>query len=135
MATEDIEIGVVDITTVCITFLPVSPLPKLTNSLQISRRDDVQDHKDGLNRYTKIDAQNANKDHYLCPDDGKLCLLDVQRAPGYERPAHPEISWSDPPEKNIFKSGWQWFQSVPKQTLTWTYNDWVKHKYKCVESK
>jgi hypothetical protein len=103
--------------------------------LQLSQRNDVQDHKDGLNRYTKVDAHDANKDHFLSPEDGKLRPLNVQRAPGYERPAHLKFSWSDPPKKNIFKRGWQWFQSVQKQTLTWTYNDWVTYKRKRMESE
>jgi hypothetical protein len=94
----------------------------------VSMAGGLQDHKDSLNRYTRVSDRNRGNDHYLQPEDGKLGLLRVQRAPGYSRHAGLRTTWMDPEEPGPFKLFWTWLQDTPRNVVTWTYDDWLKSK-------
>ncbi|KAI1351200.1 hypothetical protein F5Y01DRAFT_315056 [Xylaria sp. FL0043] len=87
-----------------------------------------QDHKDSLNRYVRIASTEKNKDHFLNPGDGKLVLLRVQCAKNYHRNPSLITTWSDPPQPHPLPQAWKEFRDLPRNILTWTFNDLLREK-------
>jgi len=87
-----------------------------------------QHHKDSLYRYIQVTEEDRNKDHYLNPENGKLALLGVQRAVGYQRDPRLTTTWSDPPKLSVLATVWKAYRETAMNTLTWTYNDILRQK-------
>jgi hypothetical protein len=89
----------------------------------------LRHHKDSMQRYTNVDWA-ADRDHYLCAEDGKLKLLRVQMVSGYKQPTLGKFdrTWSLPRDVNGFQSLWRSAQNAPRGIVRWTFSDGVKSK-------
>jgi hypothetical protein len=104
-------------------------LPEAEHRLQQGSRNAIR-HKDGLNRYSEIAEDNQGKDHYLRPDDGKLDILRVQQTPDNHRQTDIPTTWEPPPALGRVKALSRAYLNTARAIMTWTFNDYVKAKFK-----